>query len=128
MRLLCALLAAGCGASTDQASDRVVPGQTLDVTSAAGLARGTVRLDGASIVEGKNTFLVDFDPATTEITAASTLMPVHGHGSAAPTLSREGSGYRIADVVFNMPGLWEVRLDLDVAGKTDRFVFTADAP
>ncbi len=126
--LPCALVAAGCGASSDPASDLVVPGQALDVTSAAGLAKGTVRLDGTSIVEGKNAFVVDFDPSTTQITSASTLMPVHGHGSATPTVSREGGGYRVADVVFNMPGLWQVRLAIDVAGTPDRFVFAVDAP
>jgi hypothetical protein len=45
-----------------------------------------------------------------------------------PSLTREGDGYRISNVVFNMPGLWEVRLDLAIGGKSDRLIFSADAP
>ena len=125
---LSAAFAEGCSGTADTPNDEVVAGQALTVTSAGGLATGTVRLEGDHIAEGKNAFLVDFDPTTTEVISASTLMPVHGHGSATPTVAHDGSGYRISDVIFNMPGLWEVRLDIDVAGKPDRVVFNADAP
>jgi hypothetical protein len=117
-----------CGGASDDGMTEVVPGQALSVSSADRLAVGTVRVDGAQINRGRNAFLIDFDPTTTEVTSASTLMPAHGHGSLTPSLAREGDGYRISDVVFNMPGLWEVRLELAVDGQPDRLVFNADAP
>jgi hypothetical protein len=92
------------------------------------LTVGTIRLDGARINRGPNVFHVDFDPATTEVRSASTLMPAHGHGSTEPSLERDGDGYRISDCVFSMPGLWEVRLELAIDGKSDRLIFNADAP
>jgi len=128
LALLVAMSSSACGSSSDAPKDQVVPGEPLTVGSTGGLAVGTVRLDGAQIVRGKNVFLVAFDPVRTEISGASTLMPVHGHGSVTPTVAREGDGYRLSDVIFNMPGLWEVRLDLAVAGKADHLVFNADVP
>jgi hypothetical protein len=123
-----ALSLCACGGSSEDSGNQVVPGQALSVASTAGLATGTVRLDGAQVARGQNTFLVAFDPSNTEVSGASTLMPAHGHGSVMPSLTREGDGYRISNVVFNMPGLWEVRLDLAVGGKSDRLIFSADAP
>ena len=126
--LLASLLAAGCGGETEPAANEVVAGRELHVSSANGIATGTVRLDGDQITRGRNAFLVDFEPSSTEITAAMTLMPVHGHGSVTPTLTRDGTSYRISDVVFNMPGLWEVRLEIALGGSPDRVVFNVDAP
>jgi hypothetical protein len=123
-----ALSLSACGGGSDDSSNEVVPGHVLSVASAGGLATGTVRLDGAQITRGQNTFFVAFEPATTEVNGASTLMPAHGHGSVIPSLARDGDGYRISNVVFNMPGLWEVRLDLAVDGNSDRLIFSADAP
>ena len=126
--LAVALGMTACGSTTDDQTTEVIPGQALSIASTGGLAVGTVRVDGTQIIRGRNTFLVNFDPSTTQVSDASTFMPVHGHGSLVPTLAREGDGYRISDVVFNMPGLWEVRLEIAVAGKPDRLVFNADAP
>jgi hypothetical protein len=117
-----------CGAGTDGPSSEVVAGRATSVPSSEGLAVGTVRLDGAQITRGPNAFLVGFDPAETEVVAATTFMPAHGHGSVTPSLARQADGYRISEVVFSMPGLWEVRLDLVVGGKPDHLVFNADAP
>jgi hypothetical protein len=41
-------------------------------------------------------------------------MPAMGHGtSVTPTVSAEGGGdYRIDDVDFFMPGLWELRTQM----------------
>jgi hypothetical protein len=125
---LTALCLAACGSGDDEPTHEVVPGQALSVASTSGLAVGTIRVDGAQINRGQNAFLVIFDPSTTDVSSASTLMPAHGHGSVAPALAREGDGYRISNVVFNMPGLWEVRLELAIDGKPDRLVFNADAP
>jgi hypothetical protein len=123
-----AVALSACGGTTDDHAAEVVPGQALSVASTGGLAVGSVRLDGDQVKRGTNVFLVAFDPAATVALGATTFMPVHGHGSVTPSLAREGDGYRISNVLFNMPGLWEVRLELDVGGKSDRLVFNADAP
>jgi len=122
-----ALAVTACGGDDDTTSE-VVPGQTLRLSSTGGLTVGTIRLDGAQINRGPNVFHVDFEPTTTEVRSASTLMPAHGHGSIEPSLARDGDGYRISDCVFSMPGLWEVRLELAIDGRADRLVFNADAP
>lgn len=126
--IVAALCLAACGSGDGESSHEVVPGQPLSVASTGGLAVGTIRVDGVQINRGQNAFLVGFNPSTTEISSASTLMPAHGHGSVSPSFAREGDEYRISDVVFNMPGLWEVRLELAIDGKPDRLVFNADAP
>jgi hypothetical protein len=51
-------------------------------------------------------------------------MPAHGHGSSSTphaTEAEEPGHYRISDVVFEMPGRWEVLIDV-TAPEADRFV------
>jgi hypothetical protein len=124
-----ALVSTVCGGTTETPSDQVEPGQTITVAALNGHTTGYVRVDGNSVVEGRNAFLVDFDPNQTALTQASALMPAHGHGSpATPTITRTQTGYRISDMIFSMPGLWNVLLDVDVAGVRDRVEFSVDVP
>lgn len=120
--------ALGCSSGSDKPDNELVPGQTLDLVSPSGRATGHVRADGEQIVEGRNTLLVDFEPATTELVTVSALMPVHGHGIDPPSVSKTETGYRVSNVVFSMPGLWDVFLDVRLDGKTDRIEFTVDVP
>ncbi|HEX7671549.1 MAG TPA: hypothetical protein VF395_18275 [Polyangiaceae bacterium] len=126
--LILASVATGCGSSADQPDNELIPGQTLELVSPSGRAKGHVRADGAGIMEGNNTLLVDFEPASTELVTVSALMPVHGHGIAPPNVSKTATGYRVSDVTFSMPGLWDVFLDVRLDGKTDRIEFTVDVP
>ncbi len=54
-------------------------------------------------------------------------MPAHGHGSnTTPVVSELGGGnYRVDDLVFEMPGNWEVRLEVELHDHSDRFVLPA---
>ena len=118
-----------CGSSSDPTPAELEAGSTLTVASSDGTATGHVRVDGSAIVEGPNSFLVDFDPSQTELVAASALMPVHGHGTPAPpTVSSLSPGYRIDRMMLNMSGIWDVFLDVRVEGKTSRIEFTVDVP
>jgi hypothetical protein len=118
----------GCGAGSDAPRDELVPGTTLDLVSSDGRATGHVRAEGEQIVEGKNALLVEFEPAATELVTASALMPVHGHGIVPPSVSRTATGYRVGNVIFPMPGLWDVFLDVRLTGKISRIEFTVDVP
>jgi hypothetical protein len=118
----------GCSSSTDHPDNELIAGQTLDVVSPSGRAKGHVRADAARIVEGKNALLVDFEPVSTELVTVSALMPVHGHGIDPPSVSKTDTGYRVTDVTFSMPGLWDVFLDVRLDGTADRLEFTVDVP
>ena len=118
----------GCSGGADQPDNELMAGQTLDVVSPSGRATGHVRADGERIVEGKNALLVDFEPASTELVTVSALMPVHGHGIDPPSVSKTSTGYRVTDVTFSMPGLWDVFLDVRLDGAADRIEFTVDVP
>ena len=119
----------GCGSSGSQ-KDELGQGQTLTVASDANAIQTKVSADGDHYAQGRNTFLVQFDPATTVLDKASAFMPVHGHGTpAAPTIAAEdGGGYRISDFIFNMPGIWDVTLDVTLADRSDKVEFSLDVP
>lgn len=55
-------------------------------------------------------------------------MPGHGHGSPEePEVIEEGEGkYLISNIFYNMPGDWELRVDVHADEKTDHFVISYD--
>jgi hypothetical protein len=125
---LAALLLVACGSSDDVAQiPRLTAGQQLTEPSAAGHATVHVSAVGGAVIEGKNAFTVTFEPASTELTGASALMPVHGHGTE-PTIEKTDEGYRVGNVVFYMSGLWNVHLDLNVDSRVDHLDFSVDVP
>jgi hypothetical protein len=119
-----------CGSSEDTADiARLTAGQQLTHASADGHAVVHVDVVGGALVEGKNAFSVWFEPETTELTGASALMPVHGHGiDRTPTIEKTGEGYRVGELVFYMSGLWNVHLDLNVDSHADHLEFSIDVP
>lgn len=88
----------------------------------------SVALDGDSVVRGENAFLVRLSDAGATLTAASAVMPGHGHDTASPSIERRGSEYRVTGLLLFMPGRWEVTLELDVAGMSDQAIFRVDVP
>lgn len=124
--LLAVSLPVACGGGPGTPSNQLVPGETTTIEVRGVTAH--VRLDGDAIVEGKNAFLVDLDPGAAVLTGASLLMPAHGHGSPTPTITRAATGYLLSDVIFTMPGLWYVFLDVELAGTTERLQFSVDVP
>jgi len=121
--------ATACSGGSETPSDQLEPGETIAISALHGAANGRVTLDGDALIEGRNTFLVDLSPPETDLSRASALMPSHGHGSPTPAnITRTTTGYRVSNLVFSMPGLWNVLLDVDVAGRQDRIEFSVDIP
>src|SRR5215471_8511355 len=103
----------GCAGASASPKNELGQGQTLTVQSSMGLVKTEVQAEGGHYAQGRNTFLVQFDPTTTELDKASAFMPVHGHATpAAPTISTTDTGYRVSDFIFSMPGLWNVTLGI----------------
>src|SRR5262245_32708447 len=116
---LAALLLVACGSGDDVAEiPRLTAGQPLTQHAPSARAAAHVAAVGGAVIEGKNAFTVTFEPATTELTGASALMPVHGHGTE-PIIEKTDGGYRVGNVVFYMSGLWNVHLDLSVDSHVD---------
>lgn len=53
-------------------------------------------------------------------------MPAHGHGSPeTPEVMEMSAGhYHVTNIVYSMPGTWELRIDVDTGEVSDRFVVT----
>jgi hypothetical protein len=85
----------------------------------------------AEIVRGNNTFSVAVAPRdrTTAI-EVTTWMPSMGHGaSVQPRVIADGEGgFRVENVVFPMPGTWQVRVHA-ICGATEGVkTFEYDVP
>ncbi len=124
--VLAALALVACG-SPESPKNEITAGETLTVTGDSGVATAKITA-GSTIAEGRNTFLVAFQPSGVDLTAASAMMPSMGHGSPTPTIAATATGYTVSNVIFSMPGLWEILLDVTVDGKADRLEFSTDVP
>jgi hypothetical protein len=126
--LVAAALLFGCGSSSESSDGLLEQGKTLTVASDAKQVTMEISTEG-DFAQGRNTFLVQFDPPTTVLVGATAFMPVHGHATpAAPKISEQDGGYRISDFIFSMPGLWNVTLDVAVDAKADKVAFSLDIP
>jgi hypothetical protein len=124
-----AAVSIACGGTSDTPANELGQGQTLKVESASGLVTSEISAEGNHYAQGRNTFLVQFEPATTELVKASAFMPVHGHATPAPPgISMSGDIYRITDFILSIPGLWNVTLDVSEGMKSDKVEFTLDVP
>ena len=124
-----AAVSVACGGTSDTPANELGQGQTLKVESASGLVTSEISAEGNHYAQGRNNFLVQFEPATTELVKASAFMPVHGHATPVPPgISMTGDIYRITDFIFSMPGLWNVTLDVSEGMKSDKVEFTLDVP
>ncbi len=126
LALLATLLAAplaGCGA------DALEPAGTgrLAISAAASepLHRGT----NAFVVEVRDAAgaRAAVDGAYLDVTST---MPAMGHGSpVTPKVHALGGGrYRVEEVVFNMPGTWEVRYRVTAGEVYDAAAFRYEVP
>jgi hypothetical protein len=123
------VLASGCGSGNGTPADQLGQGQTLKVASDAMSIPTQIKADGNHYAQGRNTFVVQFDPTSTVLTKATAFMPVHGHGTPAPPSITEDAGdYRISDFIFSMPGLWNITLDVTLNDKPDTVEFSLDVP
>jgi hypothetical protein len=128
MGLVAAALVFGCGSSSEGTEGQLEQGKTLTVASNAKRVTMEIAAEG-DFAQGRNVFLVQFDPPTTVLVGATAFMPVHGHATPAPPkISEQDGGYRISDFIFSMPGLWNVTVDVEVDAKPDKVAFSLDVP
>jgi hypothetical protein len=82
----------------------------------------------SSIRRGANTFtLSTADDATTVY--ASVWMPAMGHAAPmSPRVVRTDATYRIEDVVFSMPGTWELKVDVTCPTRHGSRAFRFEVP
>jgi hypothetical protein len=88
----------------------------------------SVALDGDAVARGENAFLVRLSDTEATLTAASAVMPGHGHDTASPSIELTDTEYRVTGLLLFMPGRWEVTLELEVGGASDQAVFSVDVP
>lgn len=95
--MLFALLLASCGGADEVA------------TESGDIAMNVAPL--TTVARGSNTFTVRVDhPHAVEL-EATLWMPSMGHGAGDPRVVKvDDRTYRLEDVVFSMPGTWDIRM------------------
>ncbi len=118
MRPLPALLAItmmACGGAEDEA-----PAAAGDVAIAV--------MPSAPIQRGTNAFTLATADDATHVDAI-VWMPAMGHGAPRePRVVREGTTYRIEDVVFSMPGTWELKVNVTCPMRQGTRAFRFEVP
>ena len=131
--LLLPVAAIGCGDSADTEANNGQDNSALVSQNADFEAHITPDPDPP--VTGDNTITMhligaDGEPVSGATVTAEPWMPAHGHGSSEEPVveaSEDMAGmYTISNVVFTMPGHWEVRIDVAHEGVSDRLVAEYD--
>lgn len=106
-------------------------------TSTAGVSDGEVEIalsSSAAVRRGSNTFTLALSDragaVTAETIAVDPQMPSMGHGSSVtPRVTAQSAGlYRVEDVVFTMPGTWDVHVRITVEGRESARTFRYEIP
>lgn len=123
--LACALGQLGCGDDTE-----VRAPSEVSVTSKAALYEGTFT---ASPAVGHNEVWLrlahaDGSPLEGALVASDVWCPEHGHGSGdMPMCSEHGHGsYLVNNVVFTMPGTWDMHVYVSAEAGYDELVVSYD--
>lgn len=116
----------GCGAPDPDEKAASGP-----VTSEHGLFVGELSFQPDPPSVGENSLELWLESAGVPVTGAlvnvETYMPAHGHLNQAGTmLALEPGSYRTDHVVYNMPGTWELTLNIAAEAGTDRLVVDYD--
>ncbi len=127
------MFAAACGAGGAEGPPSFAEAPTTALSSLAGHFHVLERTSPSPVVRGLNAFEVevrdaDGAPVVGALLSATPWMPAHGHGtSVVPSIVDEGGGvYEIDEVLFYMPGRWELRTEIAQAGASDLVVATFD--
>lgn len=89
------------------------------------------KVDGAPIAVGRHFAIeVQVCPTSAVLVRVDATMPEHRHGmNYRPSVKRVGDGrWRAEGLMLHMPGRWELRLDLQSAGRTDVLLDTISLP
>ena len=118
------LTTVACG---DTATDGA--GQDGPVVSEQGLYEAHITPEPAQPSTGENTLMIHLmDREGNNVEGADLgvepWMPAHGHGSPeTPVVEDLGDGiYEVDNLVYSMPGHWEVRIEIKNDGHSDRIV------
>jgi hypothetical protein len=87
--------------------------------------------EGGPIAVGRHFAIeVKVCPADAVLTRADAAMPEHRHGmNYRPSVKPLGDGrWRVEGLMFHMPGRWELQLDVQVAGRSERLLDTIMLP
>ncbi len=129
--LLLAAVGTACGDSADADSNNEHTNDAL--ASETGVFEAHVTATPDPPATGENTLDVHLMDADGNALPGATLevepwMPGHGHGSPETPSVEEGSDgmYTVSNVVYSMPGHWEVRIDITHGDTTDRIVAEYD--
>jgi hypothetical protein len=124
-------LSVACGASDDD--ERNNSGEDAALVSQSGHFEAHLSPTPAAPVTGENTLHIHLmDPEGNGLTGASVAvepwMPAHGHGSPEEPVVEEASDgvYTVSNLVYSMPGHWEVRIDITHDDTSDRLVAEYD--
>jgi hypothetical protein len=96
-----------------------LPAPTLQ----AGAISAAWVVNGAPIRVGHHFVLdVQLCPLDAQLLRVDAVMPEHGHGmNYRPGVTRVSAGrWRAEGLLFQMPGSWELRLDVQAAERTER--------
>ena len=89
------------------------------------------QVDGAPIAVGRH-FAIDVRlcPADATLVRVDATMPEHRHGmNYLPSVRRLADGrWRAEGLLLHMPGAWELRLDVQAAGRTEQLRDTIKWP
>jgi hypothetical protein len=114
----------GCGAHDDGG-----PRAAVTIESAAGLYSATARATPDPPRIGRNALELvvrdrDGTPLSGAILSATTFMPAHAHGATAPPAIVDvgGGRYAVSDVVYSMPGLWSLAIEVRGPSGVDRML------
>jgi hypothetical protein len=92
-----------------------------------GAVQAIWKLEGAPITVGRHFALeVQVCPTDAVLARVDAVMPEHRHGmNYRPSVKPLGEGrWRVEGLLFHMPGRWELRLDVQDAGQTERLLDT----
>jgi hypothetical protein len=96
-----------------------------------GSAQLAWQVSGEPITVGRHVALeVQVCPPDAVLLRVDAVMPEHRHGmNYRPSVKALGPGrWRVEGLLFHMPGRWELRLDVQSAGRTDRLLDTIVLP
>jgi hypothetical protein len=96
-----------------------------------GAVQAAWKVEGAPITVGRHFAIeVQLCPADAVLARVDATMPAHRHGmNYRPSLKRLGDGrWRAEGLMFHMPGAWELRLDVQAAGRTETLLDAIKLP